>query len=263
MNRRTLLRGIAAGAAVPAAAQNRVTPKRAIRLISIAPSPYTRRYDSLRAGYAIKSLLDTHIKQHGLAFEAQLFDGARRLAKRQDAQKLLEGRPAILAIGSSTWAQGSSRFVREFFEVVSSVSLVGVNATCWVTSGGAHTGGEVTAYDIQRSLQGLGASVFTLGQKQMVLTTDEREAGLPGVFTTLDMWFLDQFARMMLMTAASLAPTGAGDLQSKLDFNIDYYRRFPIRNESLPPFLPELRDHVNAASRASSPERGAMMAAVL
>ena len=40
-----------------------------------------------------------------------------------------------------------------------------------------HTGGEMVVNDTLRSLMGMGASVFTLGQQYMVFTTDERING--------------------------------------------------------------------------------------
>lgn len=53
-------------------------------------------------------------------------------------------------------------------------SFIGIQVSSWVTAGGAHTGGEVVVQDIQRSLMGIGASVFNLGQKLVVFTTEER-----------------------------------------------------------------------------------------
>ena len=44
------------------------TPLADIRLIVLAPSPYTHRMDSIRAGYGIKTLLEAHIQQLSLPY---------------------------------------------------------------------------------------------------------------------------------------------------------------------------------------------------
>jgi hypothetical protein len=70
--------------------------------------------------------------------------------------------------------------------------------------GGAFTGGEVVIQDTLRSLMGMGAQAFTLGQKYMVFTTDERiDPPTAGEFALLDLWFMDQFARYIAVVALS------------------------------------------------------------
>ncbi|MBY0506944.1 MAG: hypothetical protein K2X03_23710 [Bryobacteraceae bacterium] len=198
-----------------------------VRLLCFAPSPYTKRMDALRAGYGLTLLVRGHLRKLGLSTTVTLYDGAKRLTPAA-AKTLLTPLPKVLLVGSSTWSQGSNRFVREFFEVAGDASLLGVKASTWGTSGGAHTGGEMVAMDTQRSLQGLGASVFTLGQKQMVLTTDEFEDRKAGEFSLLDVWFLDQFARMV--TLQTLEPAAIPKAAAALDFNIRYYAGFPKKS---------------------------------
>jgi hypothetical protein len=67
--------------------------------------------------------------------------------------------------------------------------------------------GALAAARSQRTLMGMGAQVFSLGQKRMVFTMDERETP-PGEFTLLDCWYMDQFARNVC--AARGCPCGSG-----------------------------------------------------
>lgn len=199
-----------------------------VRLVCLAPSPYTKRQDALRAGYGLTLLVRAHLKKLGLPTAVTLYDGAKRLTSASAAKALFSPLPKVMLVGSSTWSQGSNRFLREFFELTGDVSMLGVKASSWVTSGGAHTGGEMVAMDTQRSLQGLGAAVFTLGQKQMVLTTDEFEDRKAGEFSLLDVWFLDQFARMIALQ--TLDPAAIPKASETLEFNIRYYSGFPKKS---------------------------------
>ena len=117
-------------------------------------------------------------------------------------------------LGGATWAQGSNRFMRQFFEETGSEALWGVQATTYTTAGGSHTGGEMVVADTLRSLMGMGASVFTLGQKYMVFTTDERINGpAAGQFALIDVWFMEQFAKAIAVEAmAKSDPAAAGKL---------------------------------------------------
>jgi len=197
LTRRTLL---AAGAGLGAKrllAQN--TSLADIRLIVLAPSPYTHRMDSIRAGYGIKTLLEARLQQLGLPFTVGFYDGVKRLDDATSLAQLFSNSPRVIVMGSSTWGQGSNRYIRQLFEVLPQQSIIGTQASSWVTAGGAHTGGEVVAQDIQRSLMGIGASVFNLGQKLVVFTTEEREDIPFGEFTLLDVWVMDQFAQLILL----------------------------------------------------------------
>ena len=199
LTRRTLL---AAGAGLGAKrllAQN--TSLADIRLIVLAPSPYTHRMDSIRAGYGIKTLLEARLQQLGLPFTVGFYDGVKRLDDVTSLAELFSNSPRVIIMGSSTWGQGSNRYIRQLFEVLPQQSIIGTHASSWVTAGGAHSGGEVVAQDIQRSLMGIGASVFNLGQKLVVFTTEERDDIPPGDFTLADVWFMDQFAQLVLLKA--------------------------------------------------------------
>ncbi|MBY0372469.1 MAG: hypothetical protein K2Q23_00660, partial [Bryobacteraceae bacterium] len=147
---------------------------------------------------------------------------------------------------------------RELFEHTDGVSLVGVKASTWVTSGGAHTGGEMVTMDAQRSLQGLGASVFSLGQKQMILTTDEFVDGRKsGEFSLLDVWYLDQFARMIVIQ--SVESSEAARVAAKLEFDASYYHRFPLPKDAFTAELRQLQEFLGKAASPRSAERAEML----
>lgn len=133
----------------------------------------------------------------------------------------------------------------------------------WVTSGGVFTGGETVWQDLQRSSMGLGASVMTLGQKLMVLSTDEAMGQRAGEFTVQDGWFLDQFAQLIVIHAADrYGLADMAELTAKMKFDIHYYRGFP--RDGLPEAskarIEGMLAKINAAMRPSSPERKAMEA---
>lgn len=233
-----------------------------VRLISIAPSTYTKRFDSLRMGYGIKLFIEAHVAAQKLPITVSMYDGARRVSDTAAKNAMLSG-PKVILLGSSTWAQGSSRHAREFFETIGSTSLLGKLMSFWVTSGGAFTGGETVWQDLQRSSMGLGASVMTLGQKLMVLSTDEGIGQRAGVFSAQDGWFLDQFAQLIVIHAADrYGLADLSELTAKMKFDIHYYRGFP--RDGLPEEskarIEGVLAKINAAMRASSPERKAMEA---
>jgi hypothetical protein len=233
-----------------------------VRLISIAPSTYTKRFDSLRMGYGIKLLVEQHAAAQKLPLTVTMYDGARRVSDAAAKDAILSG-PKVILLGSSTWAQGSSRHAREFFETIGNTSLLGKLMSFWVTSGGAFTGGETVWQDLQRSSMGLGASVMTLGQKLMVLSTDEAMGLRAGEFTAQDGWFLDQFAQLIVIHAADrYGLADLAELTAKMKFDIHYYRGFP--RDGLPEAsqgrIEGVLAKMNAAMRPSSPERKAMEA---
>ena len=77
-----------------------------------------------------------------------------------------------------------------------------MSATAWATAGGVHTGGETVIADTLRTLMGMGAQVFSLGQKSMVFPTGERfDPRAEGDFTILDCWFMEQFAKNIALVA--------------------------------------------------------------
>jgi len=126
--------------------------------------------------------------------------------------------------------------LRRLFELGGDVSLQGVRATAFATSGGAHTGGEMVVFDSLRSLMGQGALAFTAGQRLMVFSTDERLEQQPGQFTPLDCWAMGQYARELLLQAhASPDPVQMAELAGRLGVDLAYYRRFPRQQSDLGP----------------------------
>lgn len=170
------------GPAAPAApAQNQTAPVSVVarsaapadgtvevRLICLAPSPYSHRHDALRAGFGIYLLLQNLKLEQRLPIRISYYDGSAFSDDRTRIAQVLKG-PRVIAVGGSTWAQGPSLTVRQFFELAGGQYLGGVSATAWATAGGAHTGGEEVVSGMLRSLMGMGAQTFTLGQKYMVL----------------------------------------------------------------------------------------------
>ena len=256
LSRRTLLAGGAGFGAKLLLAQD--TQFADIRLIVLAPSPYTHRLDSIRAGYGLKTRLEARVQQLGLPFTIGFYDGVKRLNDVTTLAELFSNSPRAIIMGSSTWGQGSNRYVRQLFEVLPQQSIIGTQASSWVTAGGAHTGGEVVATDIQRSLMGIGASVFNLGQKLVVFTTEEREDIPSGDFTLLDMWVMDQFAQIIILQALQRRGPGLPSpekVQAILGFRIDYFSRFPLSPGDFTKEMRELRIFLNRAKNPSSPER--------
>ena len=229
-----------------------------IRLIVLAPSPYTHRMDSIRAGYGIKTLLEAHVQQLGLPFTVGFYDGVKRLNDVTSLVELFSNSPRVILMGSSVWGQGSNRYIRQLFEILPQQSIIGTQASSWVTAGGAHTGGEVVVQDIQRSLMGIGASVFNLGQKLVVFTTEERDDIPFGDFTLLDVWVMDQFAQLTILQALQRRGPGLPNpekVQSILGFQINYFARFPLSPADFTKEIRRLRLFLNRAINPSSPER--------
>lgn len=264
LSRRTFLAAGAGLAAKPLLPQSTTTAD--IRLIVLAPSPYTHRMDSIRAGYGIKALLEAHIQQLGLPFAVGFYDGVKRLDDVTTLAELFSNSPRVILMGSSVWGQGSNRYIRQLFEVLPQQSIIETQASSWVTAGGAHTGGEVVAQDIQRSLMGIGASVFNLGQKLVVFTTEEREAIPFGEFTLLDVWVMDQFAQLVVLKALQRPGTGLPNpdtVQAILGFKIDYFARFPLSQADFTKEMRQLRIFLNRAANPSSPERMKILSSLL
>ena len=264
LTRRTLL---AAGAGLSAKlllAQNALLAD--IRLIVAAPSSYTHRMDSVRAGYGIKTLLEARMQQLGLPFTVGFYDGVKRLDDATSLAQLFSNSPRVIMMGSSTWGQGSNRYIRQLFEVLPQQSIIGIQASSWVTAGGAHTGGEVVAQDIQRSLMGIGASVFNLGQKLVVFTTEERDDLPFGEFALLDVWVMDQFAQLILIQALQRRGPGLPTpekVQATLGFQINYFSRFPLPQADFTHEIRRVRLFLNRAINPSSPERAEILSSLL
>ena len=101
---------------------------------------------------------------------------------------------------------------------------------------------------------GMGASVFTLGQKYMVFTTDERVGGPEsGQFALIDVWFMEQFAKAIALEAASRSdPKLGAKLATQLQLTHTYYRDFPKDEAPLRARLGDVLDLLNAAARPDS-----------
>lgn len=235
---------------VCAAADDRVPE---VRFLNLAPSPYTQRHDAFRAGCGILLSLERLAREHHLTLRATLHDAVPALENAGKAKALVHG-AQVLVVGGSTWAQGSAYYLRRFFELVDAEDLEGTSATAWTTSGGVHTGGETVIADTLRTLMGMGAQVFSLGQKSMVFPTGERfEPRAEGEFTMLDCWFMEQFAKNIALVAlAGGDRRKAAALEKELDFTPIYWTRFPKDEASLAPRFRELRDRLNAAADAKA-----------
>lgn len=223
-----------------------------ISMISLAPSPYTLRHDSTRAGYGIYYFLHRFIKDYELPLSATYYDGTLSLGNRDALGKMTSS--DVLVIGSSVWSQGSARYARQFFEDVGAGDWLGQSVSAWATAGGQHTGGSVLIADTLRSAMGLGARVFSLGQKYMVFSTDERVGIEDHYFSLLDLWFMEQFACAIAVEALThIGFKTAEDNTSTLGCFPHYYTRIPKTDGGLDHFAP-LAEILNSASDPESEE---------
>jgi hypothetical protein len=241
------------GAGLLALLSAAAAPAQEVRFLSFAPSPYTGRHDALRAGLGIHLSLRKVIEEHKLPLGTTFYDGARVFDQAEAARRLVRG-ARVLVIGGSAWAQGSAYYLRRFFEFVDAEPLSGVSVTAWATAGGAHTGGEVVIGDIFRTAMGMGAQVFSLGQKYMVFTTDERTGPREGQFTLMDAWYMDQFARAIAVTAlAGGDPARAAALARQVGTSPQYWNLLPKDEAALERYAPLLA-RLNRAADAQSAE---------
>lgn len=242
-------------AGAPAAQSQPAGARVHVRLLCIAPSPYSNRHDALRAGFGIYLLLRDLIAAHDLPIELSYYDASAFFEDTARIQAVLQD-PDVLVIGGSTWNQGPAYYVRRFFERSGETYLGGVAASAWATAGGAHTGGEEVVATTLRSLMGMGAATFTLGQKYMVFSTDERlDPPTPGAFALLDLYYMDMFARTIAVTALARQDRNtARKLATTLGVSPFYYMRgYPTSAESLARYRP-LQARLNAAANAASQE---------
>jgi hypothetical protein len=224
-----------------------------VRFLSIAPSPYSRRHDAFRAGFGVFLSLRKHIDASRLPLRITYYDGSCFFDNAVAIADALRG-PQLFVLGASTWSQGPSFHVRRFLELAGSQDLLGASATAWATAGGAHTGGEEVISTVLRSLTGMGAQTFTLGQKYMVFTTDERVGPeAPGAFTLLDLWYMDQFARYIAVVAlAGNDRERAATLSEQLGVSPHYYTsNFPPSEQTLAGYR-DLQGQLNAAANQDS-----------
>ncbi len=241
----------------PAGLLAQTTEAREIRLISAAPSPYTQRRDSYRAGHGILLNLRRLIEEHKLPLTATYYDASPLLSQPAKLKQLLPG-ASVLLVGTSVWAQGPSSVSRTFFEAIDSESLAGVAASTWVCSGGAHTGASLAYESNLATLRSIGAAVFSFGQKQAVFTTDERvDAEKPGEFSLLDLWFMEGLAKAAIVNALALGnPARAKGLWEQLESHPNYYmKHFPRNGAELEKRFEAFRKLINEAARPRSEAR--------
>ena len=238
-----------------AAAQEQGKTKE-IRLVCAAPSPYTRRRDSYRAGAGILLCLRRLIEEKKLPLKATYYDPSGDLGNAAKVRAVVLG-AQVLLVGTSVWAQGPSSVSRQFFEAVNTDSLAGVAASTWVTSGGAHTGAALAFDTNLSSLRGMGAAVFSFGQKQMVFTTDERLDVADGDFTLMDVWFMEGLAKASIVWALAAGDAAEAErVWRKLDGSAIYYRANPPRTAAeIKPRFGEILELINAAKPPNSEAR--------
>jgi hypothetical protein len=101
---------------------------------------------------------------------------------------------------------------------------------------------------------GMGARTFSLGQKYMVFSTDERvDPPEPGQFSLLDCWFMDQFARNLAVVAlAGNDRAKSAELLKRLGGGPHYYTSISRDPKVLDARYGALRKRLNAAADARS-----------
>lgn len=227
-----------------------------IAFISFAPSPYSNRHDCMRAGFGIYLLLQQHIQKHRLPLEVSYYDGSTFLEDQDKIKRVLNHADTYI-VGGSTWGQGPTYYLRRFFEKAGAVNMMGTSVSSWATAGGAHTGGEEVIHSVLRSMMGMGAEVFTLAQKYMVFTTDERMSPRePGAFASLDLWYMDQFSRWIALQTLAKDRNNAQKLAQAWRLSPLYYLQtgsgsFPPSEEELAQYE-ALRTRLNKAADPKS-----------
>jgi hypothetical protein len=103
-------------------------------------------------------------------------------------------------------------------------------------------------------LMGMGASVFSLGQKLMVFTTDERTTPpVAGEFDLLDCWFMEQHAKAIAVAALDHGSPAAGEkLAQRLALTHTYYKDLPRDQQALRERYGALQEFLNAAADPKS-----------
>jgi multimeric flavodoxin WrbA len=199
---------------------------RLIRILHFSPSTATQRHDGYRASLGIVGFLQEELMTFRLAHRCELIWALPAINSREQVHALLSGGDLIV-VGTPTYGQGSPWFVRKFFELSTGCSIWGKPATAFATSGGEHTGGEVAVGDTLRSLQGMGACTFSFAQKTLVFGTNQKFLA-DGHFDLIDIWFMRQFARTVLLHAITRDnPDDASAWAARLGLETDYYNRFP------------------------------------
>ncbi len=203
---------------------------RTIRILHFSPSTATERHDSHRACLGIVHFVQEAIVEIHLQHGVELLWALPAITSKEQVHALLNGGD-VLAVATPTYGQGSPWFVRKFFELTPGCAIWGKPATAFATSGGNHTGGEIAVADTLRSLQGAGACTFSFSQKTLVFGTNQKFAR-DGEFDLIDVWFMRQFARTLVLHAVLRDSPDAGtDWSGRLGLRADYYNSFPIGSE--------------------------------
>ena len=201
---------------------------RTIRILHFSPSTATGRHDSHRACLGIVRSVQDAVVELGLGHRVELIWALPAITSKEQVRTLLEGGD-VLAVATPTYGQGSPWFVRKFFELTTGCAIWGKPATAFATSGGNHTGGETSVGDCLRSLQGIGAATFSFAQKTLVFGTNQKFAQ-DGEFDLVDVWFMRQFGRTLLLHAVLRdAPDAGAETARRLGLRTDYYEDFPSR----------------------------------
>lgn len=246
--------------AAPPCGLSASTPHKEIILVSVSDSASTT-HDSMRAGFGIYLTLSDIISNYSLPITLSYYDGATFRDNSSAIESVL-GKANTLLMGSETWLQGPPSHLRAFIENFQrNIDLNGVAVSAWATSGGAFTGGEVVVNSIYRSLLGVGGTAFTLYQKEMVFTMEERDGRYlqrcelikKHEFTPLDCYFMDQFSRVIAVnTLMGGSKETAKCLASVLQSTQFYYD--DINPDKIQVQFAPLQELLNAAADGASQE---------
>ena len=225
---------------------------RLIRILHFSPSSATGRFDGFRACLGLSLFLKAAIAEFGLKQRWELVWALPLINDEPKVHNILQGAD-VLVMATPTYGMGSPWFIRKFFEMTRGVALWGKPATAFATAGGLNTGAEFAVTDTLRSFQGLGANAFGFAQKNLVFGTQQKFLS-PGEFDLIDIWFLQQFARTILLQAILRdQPDEAASWTAILGLHSDFYNHFPsgsAMTESVGP----VRDLLN--STLCDPESG-------
>lgn len=199
---------------------------RLIRLLHFSPSTATQRHDSHRAALGIGWFIHETLREHRLPHRWEMVWALPAITSKEQVHALLGGAD-LLVVGTPTYGQGSPWFVRKFFELTTGTAVWARPATAFATAGGQHTGGETAVADTLRSLQGIGVATFSFAQKTLVFGTNQKFAR-DGEFDLIDVWFMQQFARtIVLHLIARDQPDATDAWAERLGLDTGYYTQFP------------------------------------
>jgi hypothetical protein len=111
-----------------------------ITLLCSAPSIYTHRYDSYRAGKGI--FLSIQLIKTEFNFPILVSYHDVSLLSKQEIIDLIASSDVTL-LGTSVWAAGPASESRRFFEhIMGTNCMFGIMSSTWVCTGGNYTGGS-------------------------------------------------------------------------------------------------------------------------